>query len=107
MSRLIVFSLAMACAACTEAIGGTAEVKLVDCPKCDRRLRIAPDGKSATVNLSRLVDDMPDETTKNRRIEEMTARARRYLEMGRKFPDNDMKCPRMGWSSWNTFGILV
>ena len=72
MSRLIVFSLAMACAACTEAIGGTAEVKLVDCPKCDRRLRIAPDGKSATVNLSRLVDDMPDEATKNRRIEEMT-----------------------------------
>ena len=33
---------------------------------------------------------MPDEATKNRRIEEMTARARRYLEMGRKFPDNDM-----------------
>ena len=107
MSRLIVFSLAVACAACTEALGETAEVKLVDCPRCDRRMRIAPDGKSATVNLSRLVDDMPDEATKNRRIEEMTARALRYLEMGRKFPDNDMKCPRMGWSSWNTFGIQV
>ena len=39
MNRLIVFSLAVACAACTEAIGETAEVKLVDCPKCDRRMR--------------------------------------------------------------------
>ena len=47
------------------ADGDSPVVRLDECPKCDRRIRISEDGKSATVNLSRLKDDAPDEATLN------------------------------------------
>lgn len=54
---------------------GAGAVEFAECPKCDRWMRISEDGKSATVNLSRLKDDAPDAATLERRKMEMSARA--------------------------------
>jgi len=84
-----------------------AAVQLAECPKCDRWMRVSDDGQSAKVNLCRLKDDAPDKATLDRRIAEMTARAERYLALGRNVANGDRKCPLMGWSSWNTFGVDI
>ena len=59
------------------------KVELVECPRCERRMRISDDGLSAKVNVCRLRDDMPDAATLDRRVAEMRARAERYLASGR------------------------
>ncbi|MGN0877049.1 MAG: alpha-galactosidase [Kiritimatiellia bacterium] len=86
---------------------GAGAIEFVECPKCDRWMRISADGKSATVNLSRLKDDAPDPTTFGRRKAEMSARAEWYLTLGRNVATGDRRCPLMGWSSWNTFGVDI
>ncbi len=81
------------------AAHGLAEVKFAECPKCDRRFRIAADGRSVTVNLSRIG---PGEK------EAVAARAAAYLARATLPPASDPKArPLMGWSSWNTFGIGI
>ena len=35
-------------------------VTYVECPECEKSLRVAPDGMSATINLCRLRDGNPD-----------------------------------------------
>jgi len=84
-----------------------ATVQLVECPKCDRWMRISEDGSSATVNVSRLKDDAPDSATLEKRIANMTARAEAYLALAKAIEPGDRKCPLMGWSSWNTFGVEI
>ena len=83
------------------------KVELVECPRCERRMRISDDGLSAKVNVCRLRDDMPDAATLDRRVAEMKARAERYLAFGREVATGDRMCPLMGWSSWNTFGVDI
>ena len=75
-----------------------AAVSFVECPKCDRRIRISDDGREAFVNLSRID---PSEKTA------MAARAERLLERGRPVAVADPRTPLMGWSSWNTFAVNV
>lgn len=86
---------------------GAGAVEFAECPKCDRWMRISEDGKSATVNLSRLKDDAPDAATLERRKAEMSARAEHYLKLAQERPDGSRNCPLMGWSSWNTFGVDI
>ena len=86
------------------ARGGAVEFK--SCAKCPMRMRIAADGRSATVNLCRLQDDAPDAAMLERRKAAMLARAERLLVK------DDPKAgaltrPLMGWSSWNTFGVDI
>ena len=84
-----------------------AAVNVIDCPKCDKRMRILDDG-TATVNLARLQDDSPDAATLKTRVEKMTARAEAFLKRGTIPPASDPKIrPLMGWSSWNTFGCDI
>ena len=99
--------LAVSLAGVVFADGDSPVVRLDECPKCDRRIRISEDGKSATVNLSRLKDDAPDESTLARRIERMTARATELIRRGEGVATGDRRCPLMGWSSWNTFGVDI
>ena len=84
-----------------------AAVNLVECPKCDKRIRILEDGQTANVNVCRLKDDAPDEATLQKRIAAMKARAEEYLGRGAVKPQANMKYPLMGWSSWNTFGVDI
>ena len=75
-----------------------AAVSFIDCPKCDRRFRIAEDGLSATVNLARLGGDSR---------EKVAARAMTYLKLGSRRASGDPRAPLMGWSSWNTFALDI
>ena len=84
-----------------------AAVNLDECPKCDKRIKISDDGATATVNLARLKDDSPDAATLARRTDAMKARAEKLLARGKVVADGDVKCPLMGWSSWNTFGVDI
>ena len=83
-----------------------AAVAVIDCPKCDKRFRIADDG-GATMNVARLKDDCPDEATLQARIAKLRARAEAYARRARQFPDGSRKCPLLGWSSWNTFSLDI
>lgn len=84
--------------------GAAVEVK--DCSKCPMRMRIAPDGKSATINLSRLKDDSPSGAELDRRVAAMKARAERLLVKDDPRA-GALTRPLMGWSSWNTFGVDI
>ena len=75
-----------------------AAVNFVECPKCDKRMRISEDGKEAFVNLCRI-----DATRKD----EMKARAERLLERARPVAPANPLTPLMGWSSWNTFALDI
>ena len=75
-----------------------AAVTFVECPKCDKRIRISDDGRDAFVNLSRI-----DPSEK----EAMAARAERLLARGRPVDFANPRTPLMGWSSWNTFAVDV
>lgn len=84
-----------------------AAVNVIECPKCPKRMKIAEDGLTASVNASRLKDDSPDAATLERRVAAMKARAEKYLALGKDVANGDRKCPLMGWSSWNTFGVDI
>ena len=71
-----------------------AAVNFVDCPKCDKRIRISEDGRDAFVNMSRIAPE---------RKEEMKVRAEMLLGFARPVETANPKTPLMGWSSWNTF----
>ena len=71
-----------------------AAVNFVDCPKCDKRIRISEDGRDAFVNMSRIAPE---------RKEEMKVRAEMLLGFARPVEAANPKTPLMGWSSWNTF----
>ena len=83
----------------------TLPVSVMNCPKCRCRIRLAPDGRSASVNIARLADDLPDEPTLKLRTERAVARARALLAEGRG--PSRVKRPLMGWSTWNTFGTEI
>ena len=95
------------CSPLAVLLAAASAVSLIDCPKCDRRMRISDDGRSATVNVARLKDDAPGEALLTRRTEEMSARAEAYLRRAQERADGDAKCPLMGWSSWNSFGTGI
>ena len=80
------------------AFSAAAEIEFVECPKCDRRIRVSPDAKKAYVNLSRL-----DGATKEARA----ARAQKLLDAAKIPAPTDVKRPLAGWSSWNTFGCEI
>lgn len=65
-----------------------ASVTFVDCPKCDKRMRIADDGRTATVNLSRI---KPSEKAA------MEARAQRFLELARPVEFANPKTNDLVW----------
>ncbi len=90
-----VLSLAMAAVPCVAAFAG---VTFVECPKCEKRIRISESGDEAFVNLSRI-----DPSEKSA----MSARAARLLARGRPVAFADPRTPLMGWSSWNTFAVNV
>ena len=104
MNRL---SFAVVVAFCGLSLAGGESVVLVECPKCDRRMRLSGDGTNATINVCRLKDDLPDEATLKRRIAALTARAEECLRRERETAADDRRCPLMGWSSWNTFGLDI
>ena len=73
-----------------------AAVNFVECPKCDKRMRISEDGKEAFVNLCRI-----DAERRN----EMKVRAERLLARAKPVAPANPLTPLMGWSSWNTFAL--
>lgn len=101
MKRLLLTAVAVVG---TVAVGATVEVK--ECAKCPMRMRIAADGKSATINRSRLQDDSPSAAELDRRIAAMKARAERLLVKADP-KAGALTRPLMGWSSWNTFGVDI
>ena len=75
-----------------------AAVNFIECPKCDKRMRISEDGREAFVNLCRI-----DPARK----EEMRARAEKLLVRARPVAPANPLTPLMGWSSWNTFALDI
>ncbi len=69
-------------------------VTFFQCEKCNDRIRISEDGRSAFVNLCRVDPDQK---------EAVKSRAQRLLERARPVEAANPKTPLMGWSSWNTF----
>ena len=99
--RLLLFAAgAAACAACgAETSRADGRVEFLDCPKCDKRMRIDLKAGKAYVNLSRL-DDLDRDAA--------ASRAARLLDLAKIPPARDPKLrPLMGWSSWNTFGVGI
>ncbi len=91
---------------CLPATAADAAIDVIECKKCPMRMRFAADGKSATINKSRLMDDKPSAAELDRRIKAMKARAEKLLVK----PDPNAGArtrPLMGWSSWNTFGLKI
>lgn len=83
---------------CTIAVHAGEKVSFVECPKCEKRIRILEDGSKAFVNLSRI--DAADG-------KRMKARAERLLELAKPVEPADPLTPLMGWSSWNTFALDI
>ena len=50
-------------------------VTFVECQRCEKILRVAPDGMSATINLCRLRDDNPDAEEFARRRDALVEKA--------------------------------
>ena len=73
-------------------------VVFVDCPKCEKRMRISDDGRKAYVNTSKI---KPSEK------EAMALRAKKLLELARPVEKANKLTPLMGWSSWNTFAVDI
>ncbi len=105
MNKLIMVCALVALGfAVTTASGAAIEVK--ECDKCPMRMRISADGKSATINKARLMDDNPSAEAFNYRIKALIARAEKLLVK----PDPNagaLTRPLMGWSTWNTFGVHI
>ena len=73
-------------------------VTFVSCPHCERRMRFAPDGCSATINLARIeVSDKP----------KLAERAFHLMTQATDAMKGGEKRPLMGWSSWNTFRVHI
>ena len=83
-------------------------VNFDECPKCGNRMKIAPDGLSATINVCRLQDDNPSPAVLERRKAAMKARAERLMSSAAdvKKPGRVAR-PLMGWSSWNSFRVDI
>ena len=80
-----------------------AGVEVVDCPKCERFVRFADDGRSATVNRARFAGKTQAETDVA-----LTAAVRRAeAVLASTVKPDEMKRPLMGWSSWNCFGLDI
>ena len=79
-------------------VAALAAVNFVECPKCDKRMRISEDGREALVNLCRI-----DAERRN----EMKVRAERLLERAKPVAPANPLTPLMGWSSWNTFALDI
>ena len=75
-----------------------AAISFVECPKCDKRIRISDDGRDAFVNMCR---------AEQASRAELEARAKRLLERGRPVEPANPLTPLMGWSSWNTFALDI
>jgi len=82
--HLLSMSLAMAA-----TVSFAAGVTFVECPKCDKRMRISEDGLTAFVNTS-LIKNADGK-------KEMTERAKRYLELAKHVAAANPKTPLMGW----------
>ena len=80
------------------AADGGEVVHFVECPKCDKRIRLSEEGHEAFVNMSRIDPARKDE---------MAARARLLLARGVAVTPADPRTPLMGWSSWNTFAVDI
>ncbi|MBQ3289007.1 MAG: alpha-galactosidase [Kiritimatiellae bacterium] len=89
--------MVLACST-VSVLAADGSVQFVECPKCDKRMRISEDGREAFVNLSRIDPE---------RKAEMAARAKRLLALGAPVSPANPKTPLMGWSSWNTFGVDI
>ena len=79
-------------------VAAFAAISFIECPKCDKRMRISADGRDATINLCRIDASRKDE---------MSKRAETLLARGRPVKGADPSTPLMGWSSWNTFGVNI
>ena len=75
-----------------------AAVNFVECPKCDKRMRISEDGREAFVNLCRIDASRKDE---------MKIRAEKLLARAKPVAPANPLTPLMGWSSWNTFALDI
>lgn len=82
-------------------------IAVAECPKCDRRLRLAPDGETAAINVCRLKDDAPAPEVLTGRIEAMKARARMLMDRAADAVTAAPGRPLMGWASWNAFGCDI
>ncbi len=80
------------------AIAAFAAINFVECPKCEKRMRISEDGRDAFVNMCRAEQAGKDA---------LEARAKRLLERGRPVEAANPLTPLMGWSSWNTFALDI
>ena len=96
MKKKHLLGLPLALAATVSFAAG---VTFVECPKCDKRMRISEDGLTAFVNTS-LITDADGK-------KEIVARAKRYLELAKPVAAANPKTPLMGWSSWNTFAVDI
>ena len=73
-------------------------ISFVECPKCEKRMRIDDDGTKAYVNKCRVPEaERPA----------MAERAKRFLELAKPVAPANPEAPLMGWSSWNTFGVGI
>ena len=75
-----------------------AAVNFIECPKCDKRMRISEDGREAFVNLCRIDPARRDE---------MKVRAEKLLARACPVTPANPLTPLMGWSSWNTFALDI
>ena len=75
-----------------------AAVTFAENPDDCARFRISQDGRTATVNLSRLGGDSK---------EAVAGRAERYLELAKPVKADDRRCPLLGWSSYKAFGMDI
>ena len=98
MKAYIAFAAAAAAALSGAGASEPSDIKFVECPKCDKLIRVSPDAKTACVNLSRL-DGVPKEVR--------VARARKLLDAAKIPEPTGVKRPLLGWSSWNTFGCEI
>ena len=87
----------------TPAAGDKA-IRVLDCPKCPCRAKLAHDGKSATVNVSRVLDSSV-EKDRAAALKRTVAKVAALLEDIP--PEGTVKRPLMGWSSWNCFSLNI
>jgi len=88
--------MTMSIAACLTLAAALA-VNFDSCPRCPYRMKVSPDGKSATVNLSRLSDDDPDAATYEARKRKMSERAEALMRMAESTKAEDRsRRPLMG-----------
>ncbi len=93
MTKTMVFA-----ASALAALSASAEIKFMQCPKCDKLIRVSSDAKTAYVNECRLGDESK---------EARAARAQKLLDAAKIPAQTGVKRPLMGWSSWNTFGVDI